>query len=180
MSEPAEDQERMADRSERGEAPSLTQSEQAAAFHGLAINPTVSPGDRLELALQALNLYEAEVERLREQVRAAYRAGREDTARDIEASSRPGMRRLHAQEILDREPADHILACGLDRYCNELVCGTRTGAECFAAGHNWRVISEYEVDQPRTLQAAQGSSPLGTSLEYRGQRRLRAGVGGLP
>lgn len=41
------------------EEPSRRQ--QAAAFHGLATNPTVPPAERLQLALQALDLYEQEL-----------------------------------------------------------------------------------------------------------------------
>jgi len=40
----------------------LTPILRAAAFHGLATNPNVPPRDRLALALQALDLLEAELE----------------------------------------------------------------------------------------------------------------------
>lgn len=46
----------------------LSQSQQAAAFHGLAINQAVAPQERLAFALQALDLYEAEVERMQAQL----------------------------------------------------------------------------------------------------------------
>lgn len=42
----------------------LTRSQQAAAFHGLATNRGYQVAERLELALQALKLYELEVESL--------------------------------------------------------------------------------------------------------------------
>ena len=43
----------------------LTATQQAAAFHGLATNRALPLNERLECALQALALYEAETERLR-------------------------------------------------------------------------------------------------------------------
>lgn len=42
--------------------------QEAAAFHGSALNPQYPIQERLELALEALKRYEAEVERLREQI----------------------------------------------------------------------------------------------------------------
>lgn len=42
----------------------LTHSQQAAAFHGLASNLVIPTRKRLSFALIALNMYEAEVERL--------------------------------------------------------------------------------------------------------------------
>lgn len=47
-------------------AEQLSPIQEAAAFHGLATNLAVPPADRLAMALQALDLYEAEVERMRE------------------------------------------------------------------------------------------------------------------
>lgn len=46
----------------------MTPIHEAAAFHGMAMNRGRPLGERLELALQALKLYEAEVERLRSQL----------------------------------------------------------------------------------------------------------------
>lgn len=46
-------------------------SAEAAAFHGLATNAAHPISERLALALQALDLYEAEVERLQPVVEAA-------------------------------------------------------------------------------------------------------------
>lgn len=42
-----------------------TTSHEAAAFHGIATNVAFPAADRLAAALQALDWYEAEVERLR-------------------------------------------------------------------------------------------------------------------
>lgn len=49
----------------------MTPSQQAAAFHGLAINRSVPPDERLALALQALGLYETELNRWRPVVETA-------------------------------------------------------------------------------------------------------------
>lgn len=43
----------------------MTTSQEAAAFHGLATNQAYPLAERYEIALKALNLYEAEIERLR-------------------------------------------------------------------------------------------------------------------
>lgn len=42
---------------------------EAAALHGLATNASISPEDRLKCALRALELYESEVDSLRERLR---------------------------------------------------------------------------------------------------------------
>ena len=47
-------------------ADQLTPSQQAAAFHGLAMNVAYPSEERWSCALRALALYEAEVERLQE------------------------------------------------------------------------------------------------------------------
>lgn len=44
--------------------------EEAAAFHGMALNIGRPVEERLELALEALRRYEAEVHRLREELDA--------------------------------------------------------------------------------------------------------------
>lgn len=49
-------------------ADELSPSQQAAAFHGLATNRAYPLEERYRLALKALDLYEAEVERLLEVV----------------------------------------------------------------------------------------------------------------
>ena len=41
-----------------------------AAFHGSALNPAYTPLERLTFALRACELYEAEVERLRNEIKA--------------------------------------------------------------------------------------------------------------
>jgi predicted ArsR family transcriptional regulator len=47
-------------------ADEMSPSQQAAAWHGMATNTARSQDERLRLALKALDLYEAEVERLYE------------------------------------------------------------------------------------------------------------------
>jgi hypothetical protein len=68
----------------------LTGTAKAAAFHGLATNRAVSPGERLELALQALDIYEAEAERMGPVIEAAL-AWRSmlDEMGSVEAYNRP-------------------------------------------------------------------------------------------
>jgi hypothetical protein len=46
----------------------LTRSQEAAVFHGMATNKAHGPVEALELALRALELYEAEVLSLRKQL----------------------------------------------------------------------------------------------------------------
>lgn len=60
----------------------LTPTQRAAAFHGLATNASLQPADRLQCALQALDLYEAEVKSLRGQLAEAVTAGRTAAAAD--------------------------------------------------------------------------------------------------
>lgn len=49
----------------------MSLSMQAAAFHGLATNLALAPRERFRLALQALDLYKAELERLQGVAEAA-------------------------------------------------------------------------------------------------------------
>lgn len=46
----------------------MSPGQEAAAFHGLATNLAYPPDERLRLALKALDLYEAEVRRLQEEI----------------------------------------------------------------------------------------------------------------
>lgn len=89
----------------------MTPIQEAAAFHGMAINPMRPVDERLELALEALKRYEAEVERLRSVAAARY-----DLAimylRDMEAyanwaASMPGD---YKPDSWPHHAADYLLA----------------------------------------------------------------------
>ena len=57
-------------------ADDLTPGQQAAAYHGLAMNRTVPPQDRLAMALRALDIREAEVAELARAARVLAEVGR--------------------------------------------------------------------------------------------------------
>ena len=48
----------------------LTSNQERAAFHGVAMNRAYSTPVRIQAALQALEMYEAEVEQLRNEIKA--------------------------------------------------------------------------------------------------------------
>lgn len=62
-------------------APGPDNAQQAAAFHGLALNQAYPLAERYELALKALALYEAEVELARPLVDAALTWASSDDSR---------------------------------------------------------------------------------------------------
>lgn len=91
---------------------------EAAAFHGLATNPTVPGRDRLAMALQALDGYEAEIARLSaeaERVAPVVEAARQWRELFLAGPGRPFGRLIGTPEDVDLIAAVDTAYAGDDR-----------------------------------------------------------------
>jgi hypothetical protein len=87
----------------------------AAAFHGLASNTALPPADRLAMALQALGWYEAEVERLGNDLEAlaSHDAATDVDNRNLRAEVESLRRQVAQQRQLANDLADERLGPAL-------------------------------------------------------------------